>query len=179
MDEHPWEIARELIRLHHAKFNQATTLVGERDPNVRLQMTEREYGIWVEGVAVLEAQQVTFELGLNFPTKYTDCVDGTDGVQGLNLLATSNDVDLSLQLRHAFFDSLAYGEENLQFQPIADADSNEDNIIEAWELERVSVDELGYNLEGRVSDSLDQFVSLSIAQGFRVNNNGLCTIWAI
>ena len=62
------------------------------------------------------------------------------------------------------------------FQAIADADTNSDSVIENWELAAVSVSELGYNLDDRIADNLEQYIAISLAQGIRVNEVGLCTI---
>jgi hypothetical protein len=171
--------ARWGLQFEHAKPNDSINLLGDIDNNIRLKMQEEDYGIWLQGQATNGEQEIDFKFGISLPILYSNCIDGNDGVEGLSLLAELNEVTINWRLEQAFYTSLKYGEETLSFQAIADADKNSDSVVESWELADVSVDELGYELDGRLADNLEQFVALSVAQGIRINDSGLCVLWPI
>jgi len=171
--------ARWDFSFQHAEPNDTATLLGNIDEDIRLSMIENDMGMWLGGTAQKGEEKLEFQLGLKLPIRYTDCTDGGDGLQGLNLLSDSNDIELTWHLRHAFFSSLRYGEEELSFQALAEADQNGDGVITATELGAVNASDVGYNVDEQALSTMEQFIATSLAQGFRINGLGLCTLWVI
>lgn len=88
----------------------------------------------VEGAAELGDVSKTFSFSFATPTRYSRCETST--VVGTGETAT---FQLTVHADHLFYDSLVSEEPQLRFQPLADADADEDGAITTAELQAANL----------------------------------------
>ncbi len=96
----------------------------------------------IAGEAVKDERTVAFELGVSIPTRYYRCVNGKDQTEGIAIEASkTTGAFIYAHAHHIFWDTLAYGNEDLRFDAWA-AVAGEDGVVTAEELATQDITDL-------------------------------------
>ncbi len=83
-------------------------------------MKQKRWSVLWEGEATKGTEVVTFRFGLSIPTRNYHCVNGVDKTRGLAVESDkSTAAYIYAHVIHPFWDSLAFGDEDLRFDPFA------------------------------------------------------------
>ncbi len=139
-------------------------------------MAANGWSTWLAGSATDGATTVAFEWGLDLPSRYDNCKNGTDDTAGIAVL--EGDVataQITQHVDHAFWSALGTEEAPLEFQALADADADADGLVTREELAAVDTIDIGYETSG-LADDLYEMIAFSVAQSSHVNGGGLCIV---
>ena len=164
------------VSLLFGQTDERPMTVGAIEESIQPTLWNEEAGMWIAGTAQQGDQQLSFEWALDLPVILSQCTDA-DGVEGIDLRSTSNDVVLGWDLSHTFLTSLEFGAQQMAFQAIADSDADGDAVITTEELATVSIESAGYNTDERTVASLESFVAMSLIQGLQISDTNQCVIW--
>ena len=164
------------ISLLFGQADEQAVSIGAVEESAQLALGNEQAGMWIAGTAHKGEQDLRFELALDLPVVLSQCTN-SEGVEGVDLRSTSNDIVLGWDLSHTFLTSLEFGAQQKSFQAIADSDANGDALITTDELALVSPEAVGYNPDARVVDSLASFVAMSLLQGVQISGTNQCVIW--
>lgn len=103
--------------------------------------------IRVVGSATDGSVTKTFDWSLGTTTTYVDC-EPTTSVAADSI----SSFQITIHADHLFYDSLVSEEPGLRFQRLADADTDDDGVITAAELEAADIGDYDPGSEGEVSD---------------------------
>lgn len=101
----------------------------------------------VEGSGVLGAEAKSFEWVLDAPTAYEDCDARTWVPEG-----GVGTFQITIHADHLFYDSLVAEQPRVLFQPFADADANDDDVLAPAELAATDIGSYDPGSEGGVDD---------------------------
>lgn len=158
------------------------------------RMRREGYNYWLEGTAEKGGKAYSFAWGLANPTRATNCTSGIDGTEGIVVRkSTTTEAEITFHLDHLFWDTLGTERNNLRFDAIAAA-STDDTVIAWEELASQSLADLRgldggplvdaggkpvvYN-PGSVplpAQTLQAFMLATAAGQAHLNGLGLCTI---
>jgi hypothetical protein len=99
-----------------------------REPSFTIARVE------IEGAAEKDGVEKKFSWVFDSPTNYADC--DTSTLVGASQNAT---LQITVHADHLFYDSLVSQEPQLLFQPLADADTDEDGVLTKAELAEADI----------------------------------------
>lgn len=119
---------------------------------------------------------VRFDFGFRNPASYTRCENGADGTQGLAVPPGGTvDAVIYVHAEHLFLMALGVEEGQLGFDALAAA-ASEDGVVRLSDLAGIDPIDAGYEAAGLDLNSLEDYLSFSLAQAAHLNGEGLCQI---
>jgi hypothetical protein len=132
----------------------------------------------VVGEASRGEEVVPFEFGFQNPATYSRCENGADGTQGIAVASGAEaEAVIYLHAEHLVLMALGVEEASQGFDALAAA-APEEGPLTLADLAAVDPAVVGYESAGLELDSLDAFLSFSLAQSLHLNGEGLCQIRA-
>ncbi|MFZ5896915.1 MAG: hypothetical protein ACOY0T_38010 [Myxococcota bacterium] len=170
-----------------APVTNETTLTPNVAPSDRTLMTTGAYGIYVEGTATKASTQKHFAWGFALATRYSDCHSEQNGRDEAGIVVTNNssvEVQLTTHGDHLFYDRLQASPDpqimtSLRFDPIAQADANDDGEVTLEELNATPLDVRTYDRSGFPASTLGGFISALSRTVGHFRGEGECSVSAV
>ncbi len=150
-------------------------------------MIDGGFSVYVEATAEKDDEQKRFAWGFALATSYQECHSEQDGKDQAGIVVTNNStakVQLTIHGDHLYYDRLQASPNpavptRLRFEPIAEADADDNGEITLGELGDTTLDVRLYDPSGLGAATLGDFVKALARTIGHFRGEGECTVSAL